>query len=278
VHDFDEAIPNFTALSYAWSSPSDAKMILVTGFPTRVRSNLYVALTHLRSAEKVLIFWIDALCINQKNCLERNSHVRLMGDIYMVAQDVVAFLSSATPGVDPDDKSEVYLDIATRPYWSRLWIIQECVLGRNVILQRGHHSLDWDSFCKELPKDVSGDETHMLRLFDFKRTYQADQCSLDIAAAILLGCESEATEPHDRVYGVLGLVQVAPGSDIFRPDYTSSVCELYRETISYIREYESSNMKMKKEKKCHKKCDGQRCGAYGRLIDTCWSMVKHDVI
>jgi hypothetical protein len=127
-------------------------------------------------------------------------------------------------------------------------------------------------------KDISRDETHMRRLFGFRRTYQADRGGLDIASAILLGCESEATEPHDRVYGVPGLVQTAPGSNIFLPDYTSSVCELYRETTSYIREYENLTMKMKKEKKCHKKCDGQKCGTYGRLIDTCWSMVKHDVI
>jgi hypothetical protein len=130
VHDLDEAIPKFTALSYTWGSKSGAKTILVNRIRTSITRNLHAALTQLRSTERLLVFWIDALCINQNDQHERSRQVALMRDIYMVADDVVAFLGPVTPSLDPDDKARAFLDISRRPYWDRLWIIQEFVLGK----------------------------------------------------------------------------------------------------------------------------------------------------
>lgn len=72
---------------------------------------------HLRSADLELIFWIDALCINQRNVCERGHQISLMRDIYMVAEDVLSWLGLATKGIDlDDDKSGIYMDIVSRPY------------------------------------------------------------------------------------------------------------------------------------------------------------------
>ena len=44
--------------------------------------NLYQALKHLRSEFRSRIFWIDAICVNQEDLVERSKQVQRMSDIY----------------------------------------------------------------------------------------------------------------------------------------------------------------------------------------------------
>jgi hypothetical protein len=154
-----------------------------------------------------------------------------MRDIYMVADDVVAFLGPATPGLGRDDKAGAFLDISRRPYWDRLWIIQEFVLGKNLKLQCGHLCLDWNSFSKEFPKDrdIRAEGKQMLRLFDFKKRYNAERYGIDIAEAIKFALNSQASDPRDKVYGVMGLVQTSSRLETLRADYNLSACQVYQQ-------------------------------------------------
>jgi len=40
-----------------------------------------------------------------------------------------------------------YGDIATRPFWTRIWIVQEVVLSRNPIIMFDDHEVLWDNFA-----------------------------------------------------------------------------------------------------------------------------------
>ncbi|SPQ19129.1 b5daaf57-3c47-494b-a94e-28294091caf1 [Thermothielavioides terrestris] len=90
----------YNALSYTWGSANGpAHHIQLNGRPFSVRSNLHDCLVHLRrqgfaSRESGVPLWIDALCINQDDVAERNSQLRLMGDIYRRAASVVSWLGS----------------------------------------------------------------------------------------------------------------------------------------------------------------------------------------
>lgn len=75
----------------------------------------------------------------------------MMRDIYMVADVVLTWLGTATPDLDPEDASAVYQDIISRSYWNRVWIIQEFILGKKVVLQCGHVLYDWDKLDKKPP-------------------------------------------------------------------------------------------------------------------------------
>src|SRR6266536_3278017 len=67
--------------------------ILVNGHQVQVHKNLR-ALLHIRTGEDRCL-WIDALCINQADLLERNHQVRLMSRIYGEASHVIAWLGLA---------------------------------------------------------------------------------------------------------------------------------------------------------------------------------------
>jgi hypothetical protein len=57
-----------------------------------ISQNLAVALKHLRYPDTSRTVWADAICINQLDYAERAQQVLMMGDIYGLAQKVVAFL------------------------------------------------------------------------------------------------------------------------------------------------------------------------------------------
>ncbi|KAF2773755.1 heterokaryon incompatibility, partial [Teratosphaeria nubilosa] len=151
--------PRYLALSYAWGEPRSRPKALVNGQHVEIPENLSRALETLETsdfAEKGLKFWTDAICIDQANLEERNRMVARMQDIYKHSQDVVVWLGPAANDSDMamdfiNDLAAAWRSNATsatqhlqnvlgqsgdrlfpalaslieRPYWSRVWIIQE---------------------------------------------------------------------------------------------------------------------------------------------------------
>jgi hypothetical protein len=103
----DQVDQGYEALSYAWGeegtpncdayiksledSNSSARDVVTLA----LRPNLANALRHLRYHDQPRILWVDAVCINQNDLLERNEQVLRMGDIYKHARRVVVWLGSA---------------------------------------------------------------------------------------------------------------------------------------------------------------------------------------
>lgn len=90
--------PEYEALSYEWGCPptsaSNQYTIQINSRLMVIRRNLWLALYELRDRRKPRTLWIDALCVNQLNVLERNCQVSRMGDIYSQAIRVVAWIVS----------------------------------------------------------------------------------------------------------------------------------------------------------------------------------------
>ncbi|KAK0718942.1 heterokaryon incompatibility protein-domain-containing protein [Apiosordaria backusii] len=107
--------PPYKALSYAWdnsisssspgSSPS-TMMITCNNVPIAVSTNLYAALKRLRSREKVVNLWVDAVCINQQDPDERGHQVGIMRQIYEQAEEVAIWLGGKQ---DDDDLAEDFM-------------------------------------------------------------------------------------------------------------------------------------------------------------------------
>jgi hypothetical protein len=74
----------FNAISYTWGSPVRKKPVELNGTIVQVSENLEAALRHFTSRQEVetLLFWADALCIDQGNKVEKSWQVRLMREIY----------------------------------------------------------------------------------------------------------------------------------------------------------------------------------------------------
>ena len=93
--------PQYEALSYTWGTTSNPETAHVIGLgPDKAEhfatlslyQNLASAFRHLRLVDHVRSFWVDAICINQRDIPERNTQVKRMANIYKSAYRVVAWL------------------------------------------------------------------------------------------------------------------------------------------------------------------------------------------
>ncbi|TGJ82702.1 hypothetical protein E0Z10_g6056 [Xylaria hypoxylon] len=96
---------DYMTLSYVWGEAEGAqkKSILLNGEPFLVLPNLYSALLQLRRTQRVqqgFKLWIDAICINQEDFVERGKQVGRMREIFASAWHVVIWL-----GTEADDST-----------------------------------------------------------------------------------------------------------------------------------------------------------------------------
>jgi hypothetical protein len=87
----EEADP-YSALSYVWGDITEKSRLFLDGHPYLITQSLFVALRHIRAKfarTEALRLWVDAVCINQDDIMERNSQIPIMGDIYKRAERVI---------------------------------------------------------------------------------------------------------------------------------------------------------------------------------------------
>ncbi|EGZ70011.1 HET-domain-containing protein [Neurospora tetrasperma FGSC 2509] len=156
----------YQALSYEWGLPSDDDPnITIDGHTVRIRKNLSEALKQISSVIRYLDFlllWIDALCINQNDDAEKSQQVQKMGKIFSSAEQVLAWTGPMANDSDyamdilnsvPQDKilypeilnnnraKTAILAWCNRPYWKRIWIIQELFLAKRLVFMCGSRSI-----------------------------------------------------------------------------------------------------------------------------------------
>lgn len=107
--------PKYDALSYVWGSTVGTWPILCEGMTLYVTENCRDALVYLRRRTRKMTLWIDAICINQTDDMERSRQVRMMGRVYSNAQQV-----------------HVWLGVGDRPDWAFVKVLRRahrlCVL------------------------------------------------------------------------------------------------------------------------------------------------------
>ncbi|KAL7621637.1 hypothetical protein AAE478_008964 [Parahypoxylon ruwenzoriense] len=150
----------YRALSYTWgraTAAEDVRMVSIDGQSFFVRRNLSNFLNTVAGKGESGLFFIDAICINQLDGAERRSQVREMARVYRNASAVVAWLG--IPGSEQlrDDVRALsqtrgtrncadwtaqqwngFRYLSYRPYWSRVWIVQEVLLAPRMAVWCGY--------------------------------------------------------------------------------------------------------------------------------------------
>lgn len=157
---------------------------MIEGQRITVAPNLSMALADAQPTIKDSPLWVDALCIDQHNILERNHQVQKMATIYRKASRVHAWLGmpdKQNPSFVPflhrlgiilsrniysdkgDSRVETLLSAIQErqyvddwislaagtelPYWNRLWIVQEIGLASDLVVHYGSSPIDWKIFA-----------------------------------------------------------------------------------------------------------------------------------
>lgn len=136
--------PPYSAVSYMWGSINSTQKIYVNGCIFTIGQNLWHFLDYIRKNVRNGYFWIDQICIQQNDSAERNHQVKMMGLIYEKASEVLVW--PGLPEIAAESHGESALKICQRPYWRRLWVVQEIMLGRKVTIVDESQLVSWHVF------------------------------------------------------------------------------------------------------------------------------------
>ena len=93
-------VPDYEALSYTWGDEKVTTPIEINGVSFSVTLNLFGALNRLRKNGRDRVLWIDSICINQRDLVERSTQVRRMPFIYQRASRVVVWVGDGANDSD----------------------------------------------------------------------------------------------------------------------------------------------------------------------------------
>ncbi|ETS76121.1 hypothetical protein PFICI_11508 [Pestalotiopsis fici W106-1] len=295
----------YDTLSYVWGSKISRERIVVNGHKVSATENLVGVLRNLSKTGQYRgrhRLWVDALCINQTDEREKTSQIKKMRYIYSVAWRVVSWLGEDGNASNAAfDLLEKFADIARqvgkpafgelplpsglffgdyfyglnelmqRPYWSRLWIVQELVLGSSsVVLRCGERVLGWKTFCSGInilnradmwvikdqllkmehkARGLGGSRYHAVfgtlyihlvhKDIQVLAHYEETQGggNLSLRRLLDIACGSDCTDMRDKVFSLLGMMEPQIASTVVH-DYSNPPSTLFATvTRSFITHY-----------------------------------------
>ncbi|KAL8837338.1 MAG: hypothetical protein Q9176_005756 [Flavoplaca citrina] len=306
--------PQYSALSYTWGPPTQQAEqrgmtskrihpISLNGTQCLVTENLFHILRFAASNSKPGPWWIDAVCINQADVLERNQQVLRMTDVYASAFQVVVWLgeeeeytnlavriikafgsiklkelfridplrpsvgtvvlANETVGLSIDKYScEALFWFYRRSWFTRIWVLQEQALARQLTFQCGSQAIaredllnitiylsnsNWTHVRLGRPMDPDSDLASAPIISGIKsalavlvfRLQKNASCGSRFLTAILLSRHCRSSNPRDKIYGLLGLLDSAREAKPFNtisPDYRRTIPEVYLQATKLLLE------------------------------------------
>ncbi|KAI8944090.1 HET-domain-containing protein [Xylaria longipes] len=239
--------PDFEALSYVWGDTNDKLAISMDGQAHNVTRNLHSALDFLRYPDRVRTLWVDALCINQDDTNERNHQ---LGKVNHEDEDTIRLIETA--GEYPNlhwTELLANFNILTlflfliNPWWDRVWTAQEAVLARELTFQYGRKSISranmmgmLKSFSAHITSCCVGliktwgkglSSLALLGLVELQLSLEEFRLGVygrSFSQAVGFFWHRGATNPRDKVYGLLGLIDDAQYITV---DYDSPIEMVY---------------------------------------------------
>ncbi|KAI1331957.1 heterokaryon incompatibility protein-domain-containing protein [Xylariaceae sp. FL0255] len=178
----------YHSLSYTWGNAHDLidlGVINVDRQPFFVRRNLHDFLHAAAARGQYGLYFVDAVCIDQRDYQERQDQVARMPTVYRHADTVISWLGEPNAAHAGDVRAlalglrrgretadwtaaqwQGLQYLSHHSYWSRVWVVQEVLLAKNIILWCGGFSFPLSIFtnsptsatnhCRELKTDQTG--------------------------------------------------------------------------------------------------------------------------
>ncbi|KAK3361516.1 heterokaryon incompatibility protein-domain-containing protein [Lasiosphaeria ovina] len=245
---------DYKALSYVWGEPRLTDAILIDGKKLAITESLGAALRRLRppTGRPALRIWIDQICINQRDTVERNKQVRLMHAIFRAASQILVWLGpdadghasrafqlvgalrsifddkllaslckSKGAGLDwiPTEYWKSLRELSRLPWFRRAWIPQEIGTDAEAVVHWGSENI--------------GSATLLFHRFvDKPRPKAENRAHRSFVYQLCLSARTLATDPRDYVYSQLGHHSAwveAEQAIIIQPDYDNAISTIYHE-------------------------------------------------
>lgn len=165
-----ETAPEYEAISYVWGNAFEKYRIRSNIGPLHMTANLIKALRAVRCPDRESCLWADAICINQKDLLERSHQVKQMAKLFANAANVLVWPGADSEGfgrkafdyarklASPESCRDILDDeipinyamdmlnsLTCRPWFGRIWTTQELGMASKATFLCGHNEVPWNS-------------------------------------------------------------------------------------------------------------------------------------
>ncbi|KAI1195848.1 ankyrin repeat-containing domain protein [Nemania serpens] len=284
----------YEAVSYTWGPDFKAATVNIDGKRLPITFNLNLILHDLRGSQIDRILWVDAICIDQGNDVEKGHQVQQMRDIYSSAERVLFCISRPTELTDLLmnslgklqeklqkldlhrnsietcwEKAQLELAdnhlssvseqiealtliqrqalgyILAQDWFKRVWIIQEVANARDALVYCGSKYVSATSFVmgtrllgrtsdQAIVSCINSVQEVLNLMPGPLRSYPDGANSRDLYSILRQFRNAKATDERDRIFALFGLCIDTQANDFPKVDYTKSIMEVIRDTVSYI--------------------------------------------
>ncbi|KAF2491223.1 HET-domain-containing protein, partial [Lophium mytilinum] len=263
----------YEALSYVWGSPEGKLPIMIGGCAFDVTVNLHAALLRMRNHAMERVLWVDAICIDQDNLKEKEDQIQFMAEIFGQARQVVVWLGEAAEdsdlaleqirsgdsldddggSVDPlndDPMQQAILALLERPWFRRIWILQEVAAARHILVMCGAAEIDGHGFCLgvDLLEGIFGTRadlhslirsvTYLMKGAIFRpvmsKASSTSRAICPLGELMDMYHSHEATKRHDKVYALLGMSSDDHSKANLSPNYGVPWEDLLQRLVKFL--------------------------------------------
>jgi Heterokaryon incompatibility protein (HET) len=267
TYNFADA-PQYKALSYTWGGQDGLSKIKLNNTLFPVTPNLLAALEQLRlnqSKKDKSKFWIDAICIDQSDNMEKSHQVMRMKDIYANAVEVIIWIgrpneftgfafdtferfstddgtqdaSAAYKAITDtvDERRTAIQNFIERPYFGRVWVIQEVAAAKIATIHCGSFLIDFKVLHLAMMRMTGSGfypfsvfAQNVIHLGHWRRSFlemdaEGREETLDLRI-FMDSRDREATHLSDKIFSLRGITheKLAEGIAV---DYSKSTERVY---------------------------------------------------
>ena len=268
--------PIYEALSYTWGDSFEKREIFLNGHKFQVTLNLDTALRYLRLCDEIRWLWVDAVCINQNDPDEKQMQIGKMVNIYREASQILVWLGHSDKDIRKAmyflEEVNDYVEKTTRkerivqkvskilrksgyksglrklfnkPWWSRVWVVQEVVVAKEPpLVGCGHVWIDFSAvqtamiglaFNSNIATHLSlaGNAVNHLALAvnSFKDDSKRETRSLD--RLLIATSDRGASEARNKIFALSGIVADDRWAAAM-PDYNEPCEMVFQKTMVYL--------------------------------------------
>lgn len=274
--------PSYHGISYTWGAVQ-TQMLFIDGKARFVRRSCYYALWQARLHFPGEWVWIDSICIDQINCKEKSHQVQMMFDIYSSADLVLScvgphadnsemIVEAAAEALefalekdegehdiesvglwDPESAwgegycialEKCFEQFSNRPYWRRLWIVQEIHASGDIWSKKSRILCGSDSierlavamlqeFCALGDGDCSPFRyTGWGRLSEIFEAH--GNTGIPLSDLFMYSFEYLCSDPRDKLYGFLSLLRWSDDIQTIQADYGKSGWDIFIEIAPFL--------------------------------------------
>lgn len=140
----------------------------------------------------------------------------------------------------PNEVRDALIELLRREWFLRVWVLQEAALAKSATITCGRNEVNSRAFvvlpsllsvnCTEVQQSRLDILPGLLRV----KSWWGGSSSKSLITLIQKFGKSEASDPRDVIYALLGLSGDTHSSDFLRPDYQISLEEAIQRSVAYF--------------------------------------------